>query len=428
MKFSNYNILKNYDNRYYIINTFHSTFLEISEEEYNLLLNNNFIDLSSSLKSKLQNFGMLIDETTDELQQLKTRYFEEQLRKDHLTITIAPSLRCNFACSYCYENRYGKIISEEDQSKILAFIEKQLNLGYKSFDLIWFGGEPLLTFDIIKNMSNKIIPLCDKLNVDYNAYMTTNGYLLTENIIKQLKKLKINQLFITLDGLASVHDMRRCQIDGSGTFNRIVSNIILAKKNDIDVVIRMNIDKNNEKDIENLRNFVTNNLKLPVYLGLVRQYTDSCCGDESIYFTKKEYAEILNDFYKAQENDGIVNNNFPRQLPIYCRACKVGTFVIDSDLNVFKCENNIGRSEKRISTVEDYPFNNEINNSQNKEFYDWNPFEYSQCCDCKIMPICMGGCPYIGIRDSIPECEIYKYNFDNVVKKYVLSRYSKSNN
>jgi hypothetical protein len=38
----------------------------------------------------------------------------------------------------------------------------------------------------------------------------------------------------------------------------------------------------------------------------------------------------------------------------------------------------------------------------------------------------MGGCPFVSIKANKPECEIYKYNFDNVAKRLVLKRGSTS--
>lgn len=422
MKQSKYNILREFDGRFYVINVLNSSFIEITKEQYEMLTLSLIInkkDFDVELYSKLCEKGMLIDDDADELGLLKKRYIKEQQAKDILTITIAPTLRCNFACPYCYEDRNGKIITKEEQNSIIDFIRKQLELGYKKLNLIWFGGEPLIVFDIIKNMSEIIIELCNIYGVDYNAFLTTNGYLLSDEIASQLKKLSINQLFITLDGPANIHDERRCLANGGKTFEHIVSNLMNAKQYGIESIIRMNIDKTNSAYIEELRKYVTGTLGLGMYLGLVRKYTDSCINDD-VYFNKEEYAKLLDKFDDNQSQDKYVEHPFPRQKPIYCRANKIGTFVIDPYLNVFKCENDIGRSEKRISTVNDYPFENELKGILNDEFYKWNPFEYSECCECEILPICMGGCPFISIKQQKPECETYKYNFDSCVKKHIL--------
>ncbi len=418
MKYSNYNFLTVINNRYYIVNILNETYLEVNQEEYAKIKNGNIV--SNDTMNKLYKLKMVIPMGYDEIIFLKNRYKNEQKEKDLLTITIAPTLRCNFGCAYCYEDKNGKIINVKDQIKIVNFIKKQLELGYKKLNLIWFGGEPLMAYETIKKMSKDIIDICAKLHVDYNAFMTTNGYLLNNEIISKLKDLKIEQLFITLDGTKNIHDTRRYLIGGYPTFDVIVKNLILLKKNNINTIIRMNVDKTNEKNIMELKKYVEEVLHLPMYLGLVRNYTESCIK-ENRYFDKQEYSRLI-DIFNAKEN--LESYQFPRQLPIYCRACKTGTFVIDPDLNIYKCENDIGRSDKKLATIDNYPYNNELEGVNNKRFYEWNPFSYDKCLACKILPICMGGCPFIGIRDNNPECEIYKYNLDNHLKRLILKKES----
>ena len=423
MKQSNYNLLREFDSNYYLINVLNSTFIELSEYEYNELCkmdNSTFENISHDVLNKMIEQGMLVSDETDELLFLKKRYIREQKEKDLLTITIAPTLNCNFACPYCYEDRQGKIINKEEQRKIIDFIDKQLLLGYKKLNLIWFGGEPLLAFEAIKNMSKEIINICNKYEVNYNAFLTTNGYLLNDNVVKKLHELKIQQLFITLDGPEYIHNQRRCLYSGKPTFGQITKNAVNAKNNGIETIIRMNVDKSNEPYIEELRDYVTNILGLPMYLGLVREYTDSCNNEKNSYLTKQEYALLQDIFEENQSKDKKVEYLFPRQKPIYCRAVKVGTFVIDPDLNIYKCENDIGRPNKRIANIDDYPFDDEIFQSYNQDYYKWDPFEYEDCCKCDILPICMGGCPFIAIKEKKPECETYKYNFDNCIKKHIL--------
>lgn len=429
MKQSKYNILRKIGDKFYIINILSSSFVEISKEEY-IELNKAILPVNISEKSynELCKNDMLIPKEIDELELLKERYIKAQRERDLLTITIAPTLRCNFECSYCYENRNGKIINNYEQVKIIDFISKQLKMGYKKLNLIWFGGEPLIVFDIIKNMSKTLIKLCEEKGVKYDAFLTTNGYLLTERIMAQLEELKIKQLFITLDGPKVIHDQRRHLLGGGETFERIVANLFKAKKYGVETIIRMNVDKTNSNYIEELRDYVTNKLNLGMYLGLVREYTASCNNKNNCFFNKKEYAFLLDEFEENQSRDKYVEFSFPRQKTIYCRATKVGTFVIDPDLNLFKCENDIGRPEKRISNVEDYPFNNEIKDVLNRNFYEWNPFKYKKCCECKLLPICIGGCPFISMKQNEPECETYKYNIDNHIKKHILQRSYKSIN
>lgn len=422
MKKSKYNIPKRYENRHFIVNTLNSNFIEVSENDYDIYKNKKVFkeeDFDRDIFENLRKGKFLIPIELDELKILKTRYKREQLSKKILTITVAPSLKCNFKCSYCYEDKKEKIINKNDQTLIIEFIENQVKKGYKKLNLVWFGGEPLLTFDIIKNLSKKIIDLAKKYKIKYSAFVTTNGYLLTDKIIKQFNDLKINQIYITLDGVGKIHDQRRKLANGEPTFKKITENIKLLKRYGLNVLIRMNVDKSNQNEIDALRVYVNEKLKFPLYLGLVRQYTDSCNIILKKCLTKKEYAKLLNDFNKKQDQKSN-RLKFPKQLFTYCRACKISTFVIDPNLNLYRCENDIGRVKNRIGNIRENDYGKEFENINEQIFYKWSPFDYKKCKICVLLPICMGGCPFMGIKNSDPECEIYKYNFYSFLKKYIM--------
>lgn len=78
------------------------------------------------------------------------------------------------------------------------------------------------------------------LNLDYQADMITNGYLLTEKVVAMLPSLSISSLQITIDDMKAVHDSRRCLKSGAPTFDRILQNIDNLKKNqpNVHVTIR----------------------------------------------------------------------------------------------------------------------------------------------------------------------------------------------
>jgi sulfatase maturation enzyme AslB (radical SAM superfamily) len=87
-----------------------------------------------------------------------------------------------------------------------------------SFYLNFYGGEPLLCFDLIE----QTISFLDKKQNSYNKTaqysITTNGSLITEEIIQTLDAHKFSVVF-SFDGLAQ--DIQR----KNGSFDRAVSNI-----------------------------------------------------------------------------------------------------------------------------------------------------------------------------------------------------------
>ncbi|WP_395315058.1 radical SAM protein [Streptococcus suis] len=104
-----------------------------------------------------------------------------------LEFTILTHGDCNFRCKYCYEKFENISMSRETEDAILRFAEEQLSTGkYKIFKVSWFGGEPLLGYRTIQYLSEKFKEICYRLNVEYLAIITTNGYLLSLNKLKKL--------------------------------------------------------------------------------------------------------------------------------------------------------------------------------------------------------------------------------------------------
>lgn len=96
---------------------------------------------------------------------------------------------------------------------------------YNGLILNWFGGEPTEAMDVIENLSVKLIDVCKKNKKAYNAGITTNGYNLTYEIFKKLKKLHVTEYQVTIDGLASIHNAQRVMADGAPTFDVIFGKI-----------------------------------------------------------------------------------------------------------------------------------------------------------------------------------------------------------
>ena len=121
-----------------------------------------------------------------------------------LNIFVAPTMKCNFKCFYCFEegNKNDGLISNEIANNLVHFIANQKN---KKIVIHWFGGEPLLGFKQILNISRQL----NERDIEYSSTIITNGSLLTPKNIKYLKELNLQYIQISLDGIAENHDKRR---------------------------------------------------------------------------------------------------------------------------------------------------------------------------------------------------------------------------
>lgn len=352
-----------------VYNSFRNSLSVISKEEYNCYkqLEDNYVNgFSEELLEKFYQQGILIDESFDEFDILKLRTLKGRLSPNSLSLTIAPTMQCNFDCIYCYEKgiRTSKKMDLDVQDKIVNFINEKVE-SIKSLGIAWYGGEPLLAIDVIKNLSEKFINICKNNKMEYYSSIVTNGYLLTREVAEVLKSSKINQIQITIDGPKDVHDSRRYLINSNKpTFDKIVNNIkntydILK---DIEIYIRINVDKDNVNRLNELVTlFNKENLldKVTLYLGYVENTNDCYNSDDCIDYEK--YMELDKDFINhiAHIKNSKITSNYPVIKNNVCGAELINNYVITPNGNLYKCWSDIGQEEYCVGNIleEDFQIN-----------------------------------------------------------------------
>ena len=169
--------------------------------------------------------GFLV--TYDELGRMKEKALSDSGRSQSLGLTICPTLACNFACPYCYEEPRSGRMSKETENLVVKFAKEHMELfGLKRLGVTWLGGEPLLCPDIIESLSARFLELCDGLGADYHAGIITNGWFLTEENIRLLERSNVTFIQITLDGpTPETNDPFRKEKGGGSSFNRIMENM-----------------------------------------------------------------------------------------------------------------------------------------------------------------------------------------------------------
>lgn len=137
---------------------------------------------------------------------------------------------CNLRCSYCYQEKTNKSVSKEVLDKILNFIEQHEKVSYINL----FGGEAFTKLDEVEYFVDGLIKIKKEQSRDFNVYTNTNGTIYNDKFIKLLNKLSDNFKFhyvISIDGNKHFHDSARRTISGEPTYDLIMRNIKLIKKN-----------------------------------------------------------------------------------------------------------------------------------------------------------------------------------------------------
>lgn len=134
---------------------------------------------------------------------------------------------CNLACRYCYGSggTYGSAVKLMDERSGLAAIDIMLRRApqKRSFSVTFFGGEPLLNFNLIRTIVEHCEKKATESGVRFSYSMTTNGTVLTQKILDFLKRNRFT-LMISFDGRGH-HDRLRPFREGKGSESVVKQNI-----------------------------------------------------------------------------------------------------------------------------------------------------------------------------------------------------------
>lgn len=420
MKVSKYNVIFYCNKKRYVFNTLTCALAEIDDEIASKLSKTtdlNFYGQEDILR-KMQASGFVLNDETDELTILKYRNYKNKNANNVFNIIIAPTLQCNFECPYCYETANNKFINDEVKEAIYKKITSLLSIG-KDINIVWFGGEPLLAKNIIKEMSEEISQICKKYNKICTFDMSSNGYLLDNSTILDLLKVGVNTIQITIDGPPKIHDSKR-KLKGStsGTFYKIVDNIKVGLKSGMHFRIRVNVDKFNYTSLEKLLKILAKEdlQSCFVHLACVGDYNDY---DTNNTITAEEYGQILIGFSNLLKKYGFQHYDdlcYPFSKFSSCSAEVENQLIIDPDGYLYKCIVEIGSIKKSYGNVLNYSddYSESINNLK---YLMISPFERKECVNCKVLPICMGGCALSMLKNKKLDCSHWKYNLEEKLSK-----------
>lgn len=172
--------------------------------------------------------------------------FQYQPKSFHLQWHITE--RCNLRCKHCYmEENFLK--NELPLKKLFEVLDNYLKLIRKwkmpkqKTRISITGGEPLIRKDFFKFLEK-----CYQYK-DLTKYgILTNGTLINNEIVKRFKKLEVDYVQVSLEGMETNNDYIR----GKGTFKKITKAVEILVKGGINVGISVTMTKKNKGDVKSL--------------------------------------------------------------------------------------------------------------------------------------------------------------------------------
>ena len=399
------------ENEVLLYSTLTTALILLEKPNYDkIFIYNDFSD-SKTIK-ELHELGFLVDSHDYELNLLDDIY-KNEVNSRMPVIKIFSTNKCNARCYYCFEEGIKQIdMTSEVANQTAQFIID--NYPEKCIQINWFGGEPLLNFDIIELITLRLI----KVGFVLKTHITTNGSLITQQKIDFFKKYyETVSIQVTIDEIGEQYGKIKRYIDipQVEAFAKVVRNVhMLLNSGGISTRIRINFLKRNleqgMKVFDSLKKEFKYNSQIVIYLAPLT------FDEKKSYDIVTEHTHLkLMQFYNSRgvvfddkdEEKSILSSLSLKPKAIPCGACRTKNLTITADGHIYKCH-RIAKYEKFcIGDV----WSGVNNDNPCIEFFSNKSTESNseECRSCKVYPICRGGCKVVLdiLRQKQNTCDVY---------------------
>jgi len=357
--------------------------------------------ISEASRTALQRPGFIVGDIA--LEQEEMVRFADRLNSLSRVFyaKVVMNLDCNLACTYCFEGaRKGKLyMSLETADLFVEFVLGRLTPNKNEISLTFYGGEPLLSSDLICHISERLKTIAEAKGLIFGFSLITNGTLLTLSIVDRLKPLGLRKASVTLDGPGETHNRYRPFVSGGGSFNAIARNLRTVCDN-MQIQIGGNYTRENFHEFPRLLDYLLENGLTPDRIADIRfdpvtaeseefalpDFREACLSLDEPWLTEASIylrEEILKRGYRTS-----------RIVPVTCMMEQKDSLIVNYNGDIYKCAGLIGRKEFCAGNISkgitDYRTTHNLDNWKNKE-----------CLDCAYLPLCFGGCRYMKfVRDG----------------------------
>ncbi len=309
---------------------------------------------------------------------------------------------CNLRCKYCFadEGAYHSVREtmsfEVAKSAIDFLLENSGNR--KVLEVDFFGGEPLMNFDVVKRTVYYAKAEAEKRGKRFLFTTTTNGLLLDDETIRFFNE-EMENVVLSLDGRKEVHDAVRKTVNGKGSFDAVIEKIkkFVRCRGDKHYYVRGTFTAKNldfSKDVLFLADEGFDSISVePV----VTDIPELQIREEHLSQIEREYEALCDEYVKREaEGKGFHFFHFNIDLeggPCLSKrvsACGAGNeyFSVVPNGDIYPCHQFAGDRKWRMGNVTEGRLDGDIR----KQFAQSCLFTRKKCGDCFAKFICSGGC------------------------------------
>ena len=311
---------------------------------------------------------------------------------------------CNLACKYCfadegeYHGQKRELMSLEVGKQAIDFLIE--NSGNRvNLEVDFFGGEPLMNFDVVKEIVAYGRSKEKAANKNFRFTLTTNGMLLNDEVIDFCNR-EISNVVLSLDGRKEINDMMRPTRNGKGSYDIIVPKFqkFVEKRGDKSYYVRGTFTRNNldfTKDFELMTELGFKEISIePV---VTPDENDYAIREEDLPTIFEQYDKLAVEYIKRKkEGRGFNFFHFMVDLnqgPCVAKrlsGCGSGTeyLAVTPWGDFYPCHQFVGQEDFLMGNVDTGITRTDIRD----EFKLCNVYAKEKCRDCFARFYCSGGC------------------------------------
>lgn len=328
---------------------------------------------------------------------------------------------CNLRCKYCFASTgdfHGTrmLMSEEVGRRALDFLIARSG-SRKHLEVDFFGGEPMMNFEVVKALVKYGRALEKQFNKQINFTITTNCVLLDDESIDFINQ-QMHNVVLSIDGREHIHDAMRPTVNNKGSYGIVLKNAqaMVAARGNKEYYVRGTYTNKNldfARDVEALYEAGFDQISLePVVLdekdpyALTKAHLPEICAQYDLLaemiINKRESGHWFNFFHF------MVDLAQGPCLKKRIMGCAAGNeyVAVAPDGNIYPCHQFVGETEYCMGNVLDSSFNQEIQAA----FKSCSILNKPECQNCWAKYFCSGGCA----------ANAYKYN-KNIHIPYEIS-------
>lgn len=307
---------------------------------------------------------------------------------------------CNMKCHYCFASQgdFGMkpcLMTLETAKKAMDFLIEHSG-KIKNLEVDFFGGEPLLVFDMLKDL----VVYCRSKEVEYNKRfnftLTTNCLLLDDKVIEWVNNNQIS-VILSMDGRKETNDRHRILNNGEGSYDLILPNIKkMVESNPVSYYVRGTFTRKNLDFAADLQHMLDQGFDCISIEPAVGPDNGFSIMEEDLPQVLEEYEKLTDVLLEAHQSGKEVhffhyNLNLQKGPCLAKRVTGCGAgieyLVITPEGDVYPCHQFVGEQEFYMGNI----YSDELNSDIRKRFESIQ-LKDKECMGCWVRYFCGGGC------------------------------------